>query len=231
MAYTTTAEFYDSISSKYQEVYGHCQDHIQFVHQALELLAPHASVLDVGCGSGEPTARMVAASGRNIHGIDFSPKMISLCRNQVPNGTFEVADVLEYQPASPFDAAMATFSLLNFSHEQMTSLFAKFYGWINPHGYLFIGTLHSDGCQAAPEASGEPNEHGARLTQMRFMGNSAPILLYDDRGWKLLLENAGFEVITTSMALFEPPLEAESDSELHYYIIARKKINDGTDSH
>jgi hypothetical protein len=39
-----------------------------------------------------------------------------------------------------------------------------------------------------------------------------------------MLEGAGFEVVDTDMHVFEPPPDAKSDPEPHYFIIARKVV-------
>ena len=224
MPSTSASEFYDSIGIKYQEAYGHCPDHIDFLSAALELLAPNTTVLDVGCGTGKPTASMIVGSGRKVHGIDFSPKMISICRQQIRGGSFEQADILAYDTETTFDAIMAFYSLLNFSHEQMTCIVANLYKWTKPGGYLFIGTLHPDGFQADPDKPNAEDSNGTRHIRNRFMGSLAPILLYTEPGWRMLLEGAGFEILSTSKATFEPPKESGSETELHMYITARRAV-------
>ncbi|MCJ1369936.1 hypothetical protein MMC20_001148 [Loxospora ochrophaea] len=223
MSSTSASEFYDSLGMRYEQAYGHCPDLHAFIDEALNFVPPYASILDVGCGTGKPTASMVVASGRKLHGIDFSSKMVSLSCQQVPGGSFEQADILSYQPQSPFDAVVAIFSLLNFSHAQMTSIIAGFHNWIKPRSYLFIGTLHPDRYPPGQDESNMVNKDGTRHVRNRFMGHEANILLYTEHGWKLLLEKAGFEIITTSKAFFEPPPEAGCDTELHYYLIARRQ--------
>src|SRR5215212_4178979 len=47
------------------------------------LLPPGASILDLGCGSGEPIARHLIESGFDVSGVDASPTLISLCRTRL----------------------------------------------------------------------------------------------------------------------------------------------------
>jgi SAM-dependent methyltransferase len=49
------------------------------------LLPPGASVLDIGCGHGEPIARYLIEQGFDVSGIDTSPTLISLCRSRFPD--------------------------------------------------------------------------------------------------------------------------------------------------
>ena len=102
-----------------------------------------AIVLDIGCGTVKPTASMIVDSGSKVHGIDFSSGMISICREQVSKGFFEQADILDYQPSSRFDAVIATFSLLSFSHAQMISIIGNIFQWVKPGGYFFYWSIAS----------------------------------------------------------------------------------------
>ena len=42
------------------------------------------TVLDLGCGSGEPIARYLIEQGRRVTGVDASPGLIALCRERFP---------------------------------------------------------------------------------------------------------------------------------------------------
>ncbi|KAF2110571.1 S-adenosyl-L-methionine-dependent methyltransferase [Lophiotrema nucula] len=225
MVYTSSSKFYDSLGMRYEKAYGHCLDHIEFVKKALEMLSPGASVLDTGCGTGKPTASMVINSGRQLHGIDFSPVMISICHQQVPGGTFEQADMLDWVALVPFDAAISTFALLNFPHAQMSSIIANHYDWIKPNGYFFIGTLLPDNMTPDPDpvdATANGDANAPNRYRSLFMGSEATIYLYNEQGWEALLKKAGFEVLETSTARFDPPKESGSGTEIHYYIVAQR---------
>src|SRR5215471_19312256 len=52
-------------------------------------LARGASVLDVGCGSGQ-LAGAVADAGYGVLGVDASPPMVELARSHAPRAQFEI---------------------------------------------------------------------------------------------------------------------------------------------
>jgi SAM-dependent methyltransferase len=59
----------------------------------LTLLAPQASILDIGCGSGEPIARYFIEKGYEVIGVDSSPTLIDLCKAHFPYREWIVADM------------------------------------------------------------------------------------------------------------------------------------------
>jgi trans-aconitate methyltransferase len=82
----------------------------------MELLAPRAGerILDVGCGTGELTAR-IAASGARVVGLDSSPDMIAAAKARFCNEgaaiEFVVADAANFEFAEPFDAIFSNAAL------------------------------------------------------------------------------------------------------------------------
>jgi 2-polyprenyl-3-methyl-5-hydroxy-6-metoxy-1,4-benzoquinol methylase len=69
-------------------------------------------VLDAGCGEGY-LARVLAARGAQVTGIDISPRLIELARAKDPGGDYRVADLSQPVPgtAGCFDAAASYLAL------------------------------------------------------------------------------------------------------------------------
>ena len=219
MAVTLTSNFFDELGMKYEEAFGHNPGLIEFIKLSLALLPEHASVLDVGCGTGKPTCGMIADSGRQIHGIDNSATMIALSRKQVPGGFFEEISMFDFQPKAPFDAVFATFSFFNLANE-LGPLMKRINNWIVPNGYFFIGTMAVDDFEA--ESTVIDKDPSAKYISAKFMGITASTLLYTKQGYRSLLHQAGFDILKTATVPFQAPEEAMCDLEPHYYITARK---------
>ncbi|KAI9649901.1 hypothetical protein NHQ30_002485 [Ciborinia camelliae] len=219
------ADFYDNLGMRYEKSFGHDEGLIEFVTESLNLLpaGPNTAVLDIGSGTGMPTSNLVVRSGRKLHGIDFSPIMVELSKRQVPGGTFELTNMLELSPASPypFQGAFAIFSLFHFTREEMDKVAGKWAQWIAPGGYLFIGTMVAEDFPTEPQMFDEDGEC-ARGIEHTFMGKRIGNLMYTRQGWVNLLRKVGFEVVKTEMIPLQAPLDAECDLEPHYYITARK---------
>jgi trans-aconitate 2-methyltransferase len=67
-------------------------------------------ILDVGCGTGQLTAR-ISASGARVVGIDSSGEMIRQARANFPQGEFRVADVTNFSLGERFDAVFSNAAL------------------------------------------------------------------------------------------------------------------------
>ncbi|KAG4025907.1 hypothetical protein MFRU_048g00190 [Monilinia fructicola] len=213
-------KFYDSISNRYDKYYAHDPGLLAFIKSSLELLPADASVLDIGCGTGIPTSRSVVQSGRRLHGIDFSPGMISLARTNVPGGTFELANMLDYTPSEEYDGAFAIFSLFHFTREEMKGLVGRLRGWVKEGGGLFIGTVLAEDMVGTREEMYDDERLSAQNVPHKFMGQVGEYLMYTRKGWEKLLGDNGFEILKTERVDFLPL--AECDEEPHFWITARR---------
>jgi len=78
----------------------------------VDLLAPQKGerILDLGCGSGQLTAK-IAEAGAIVVGLDSSPEMIAEARAKVTGGTFRLGDAAEFTVEQPFDAVFSNAAL------------------------------------------------------------------------------------------------------------------------
>jgi ubiquinone/menaquinone biosynthesis C-methylase UbiE len=105
-------------------------------------LAPHAHVLDVGCGIGG-AARHIATSGNRVTGIDLTPEYIETAKalsHRTGSGEllhFEVANALSmpFENAT-FDAAITLHAAMNISDR--LSLYAEMARLVKSSGVLGV---------------------------------------------------------------------------------------------
>jgi SAM-dependent methyltransferase len=71
---------------------------------------PGEEILDIGCGTGQLTAR-IAESGATVTGFDSSPQMISEAGAHFPQVRFFVADVRTWSPSQAYDAVFSNAAL------------------------------------------------------------------------------------------------------------------------
>lgn len=108
-------------------------------------LQPQQRLLDVACGSGE-LARLAAAAGAEVVGIDASPAMISAASEHSPERlAFRVLDAAEIATdpqlaESSFDAASCVLALMNI--ERLDDTIAGIGRVLKPGGRAVIAILH-----------------------------------------------------------------------------------------
>jgi 2-polyprenyl-3-methyl-5-hydroxy-6-metoxy-1,4-benzoquinol methylase len=73
----------------------------------LALIPCGGTILDIGCGSGEPIARHVVQRGYRVTGIDSSETLIALCRQRMPDNDWHVADMRRLSLGARFDGLIA----------------------------------------------------------------------------------------------------------------------------
>lgn len=99
-------------------------------------------VLDVGCGSGIYTKRLVE-KGCLVTGVDISGKMLELAQEKLPDVCFVQSSVYRLPfPENKFDMAfsMATFEFV----EEFEAAFFEMKRVVKPGGQIFIGTINGD---------------------------------------------------------------------------------------
>ena len=220
----STAEFFSSLGSKYEDAFGHDAGLLAFIREALLHLPPSSVVLDVGCGTGKPVASSLAAAGHRVIGIDLSDTMVELSRKAVPSGSFEVADMRDYVPKEQVNAVFSILSHLQMGREGIEEMVGKWARWLEVGGLLMICTLPAEDCEhRGPNAGYDADGRCARNLEFRFMGGTATGTAFTREGWRVLLEEKGFSIVHTNTEVFVPPEEAQCDPEPHYYIIAKKE--------
>jgi SAM-dependent methyltransferase len=109
----------------------------------LELVLDNGErVVELGCGTGVPVAKWIAARF-DYTGIDASEGMLEIARRHVPAGTFVQADMesVTFERGS-LGAVIAFYSVIHVPRERHAALFAAIASWLRPGG-MFVASLHS----------------------------------------------------------------------------------------
>jgi trans-aconitate methyltransferase len=99
-----------------------------FLKTFISLMPARRSVLDIGCGTGEPIDRYLVANGCDVTAIDASPSMIALAKKHFPQLNFTVMDMRKLSIDRKFDGLLAWnsfFHLDQHSQNQMFPIFRK----------------------------------------------------------------------------------------------------------
>jgi SAM-dependent methyltransferase len=139
------------------------------------LLSPGASVLDIGCGSGEPVARYLIDQGFAVDGVDSSPTLITLCRERFPQRSWHLADMRALALEATFDGLLAWNSFFHLTHEDQRRMFPIFKRHASPGAALMFtsGAAHGEAIglyrdEPLYHASLAPEEYRTLLQSIGF---------------------------------------------------------------
>jgi SAM-dependent methyltransferase len=149
-----------------------------WIERFAAVLDPGATVLDIGCGSGEPIAVDLAGRGHPVTGIDSSPEMIALFRANLPDEVAEVADMRSLSLDSRSGGLVAWDSLFHLAPQEQRLMFPVFRDHALPGAPLLFTSGPAFG-EAIGTLEGEPLYHAS---------------LGPDE-YRLLLGRNGFDVV------------------------------------
>jgi SAM-dependent methyltransferase len=157
------------------------------------LLEPGASILDVGCGFGEPVTKVLVEQGFDVYGVDASARMVEAFRARFPHVPIQCTSVEAMDFADgTFDAVVAWGLIFLLPAETQPLAIARIAQVLKPGGRLLL------------TASREPHRWHAGTTDLpsESLGEEAYERLIAANG--LVLE--GFD----------------SDEGENFYFLARK---------
>lgn len=125
-----------------------------------EGLPQGATILDLGCGSGEPLAAALIADGFRLTGIDVSPRLIELCRQRFPEHDWQVGDMRALPPLGRYAGILAWHSFFHLDFEAQRRMFPVFSILAAPGASLMFTSGPSHGV-AMGTFEGEPLHHAS----------------------------------------------------------------------
>ncbi|MFF7280745.1 class I SAM-dependent methyltransferase [Streptomyces griseorubiginosus] len=199
------AVVFDALGLTYEKAFARSEAHLASLDWLLERLAPGSRVLDVGSGTGRPTASTLADAGHEVLGVDVSPVMVDLAARQVPRATFRLADIRELPlEEGEFDAVCVYFSLLQMSRAEQSQVLGRLARALRPGGSLVLATVPADVEDLAIEFMGQP----VRATSFAAEDVVA------------LVRGAGFVVEFEQVVEFTPD-HPEGAAEPHLFVYGR----------
>ena len=97
-----------------------------YIERFLSHLPQGASVLDLGCGGGDPVALYIAAQGFRVTGVDSSPTLLSLAQSRMPEREWIVGDMRSLALGRRFDGILAWDSFFHLSYDDQRAMFDVF---------------------------------------------------------------------------------------------------------
>ena len=140
-----------------------------------------------------------------VHGVDISGEQIARARSNVPNATFEQADIEHYAaPAGSYDAVVAFYSLIHVPREKHPDVVRRIGDWLRPGG-IFVASfgVHDDPGTVEADWLGAP----------MFFSH------FDERATVALIRAAGFGIVSATV-IDEPEHDGTS---AFLWVVARRR--------
>lgn len=207
---TGQAEAFDAIGDRYDEAFPHKEGQIEAGGWLTASLPEGARVLDLGCGTGLPTARQLSDAGLRVTGIDLSAGMLDLARRNVPGAEFVRADIADLGDGGPlaagsFAGVTAFFALLMLPRKEIPGALRAVHELLEPGGLLALSMVEAD----------------VDDMQIPFLGHTIRVSGYLRDELRHVVTDAGFEVVKEESYAYAP---ASSDvpPELQLFLYCRR---------
>ncbi|MFF3463750.1 class I SAM-dependent DNA methyltransferase [Streptomyces sp. NPDC001984] len=190
---TGQAEAFDALGNRYDEAFPHKEGQVAAAEWLVESLPAGSRVLDLGCGTGLPTARRLADSGLKVVGVDLSGGMVALARENVPGAEFHQVDIADLRPGGPqdlgrFDGVAAFFSLLMLPRAEIPLALRTVHHLLVPGGLFVLSMVEADLDNFA----------------IPFIGTTVRVSGYLRDDLRDVVEKAGFEIVGEDSYSYAP---------------------------
>lgn len=195
---------YDKVAHEYARLEGEVEwPRMRWLKKLLNKLQPGSSVLDLGCGSGDP-ADIELSKEHKVTGVDISRTQINLACQNVPTGHFIHGDAgsVEFSKES-YDAVISFYTLEHIPRKEHETILRRIYRWLKDGGFLLISIEAGD----FEDVMGE------------WLGVPMFISCFDPETMKKMVIDAGFELIDTAIEI-----QVEQNNDVPFlWLLAHKR--------
>jgi demethylmenaquinone methyltransferase/2-methoxy-6-polyprenyl-1,4-benzoquinol methylase len=129
-------------------------------HAALESFKPAGDVLELACGTGLWTERLIR-DATSVTAVDGSPEMLELCRSRVADScvSWVQADLFAWEPKRTYDVCFFGFWLSHVPEERFEAFWAKARRAVGSDGRaFFVDSLRHELASAVDHTLPEPDD-------------------------------------------------------------------------
>ncbi|RKS09142.1 methyltransferase family protein [Nocardiopsis sp. Huas11] len=201
------ASAYDHIGEHYDEAFPHKDIQVKSTRALIDRLPRGARVLDVGCGTGVPTAQSLTEAGLSVTGVDISPVMLDIARRNVPEAEFAQVDLVDLSPEQwgTYDAVVAYFALLHLPRAHVPHALSILRSMLEPDGWFMLSMVEAD----------------VDDLPIPFLGHHVRVTGYFRDDLRGLLTEAGFTINEEETASYAPS-SAQADPEIQLFFTCRR---------
>ncbi len=135
------------------------------------LVPPGESVLDLGCGAGEPIARFLIERGYDVCGVDFAEPMLAIARVRFPNACWISGDMRQLDLGRLFGGIVGWDSFFHLTQEEQRAVIPILARHLTHGGALLLTVGPSEG-EVTGTVEGETVYHASlsRAEYERLLG-------------------------------------------------------------
>ena len=163
--FSASAEYYDLIYSTFKDY----EAEAARIAQLLRRLNPLCrTVLDVACGTGEH-ARLLAADGFAVDGLDVDAAFVRMARGKHPAGRFFEADMSDFDLPGRYDAVTCLFSSIAYLRtlDRVAGALKCFREHLSPGGVIVVEPWFAPGVLDPERVARNAGEaDGVRVTRV-----------------------------------------------------------------
>lgn len=199
------AHNYDQIAERYADWTAASRNDPRgrYMEILMAALPEGASVLELGCGSGNLTTRRLAERFV-VTGVDISARQIALAQQHARNARFIHADMTTLNlPTASFDAVASFYAISHVPREEHPTLLRAVERWLRPGG-VFMATM------GAGPSEGEVEED--------WLGAPMYFSHYDAETNRHLVQKAGMQIERASVEM----TDEDGEQVPFLWIVARK---------
>ncbi|NIZ61239.1 SAM-dependent methyltransferase [Sedimentitalea sp. CY04] len=133
----------------------------------IKLVPKHGSILDLGCGAGDPIGSYFIKQGHRVVGLDASSNMIEMAREINPHGDWRHGDMRHLDLPERFHGIIGWNSFFHLTRDEQRKALPEIARHLHPEGALLLTVGPNEGevtgCVGDDpiyHASLSPNEYG-----------------------------------------------------------------------
>jgi cyclopropane fatty-acyl-phospholipid synthase-like methyltransferase len=182
---------YDAIGRRYHDWSHAGSTRLRFARELSDRLAPGSTLVDLGCGPGDPATRLLSER-HLVVGVDLSVVQLRIARQLAPEALLVRADISRFaiRPTT-LDAVASFYALGHLPPDRHGPLLAAVAQWLRPGGVLVT---------SAPLSADESVEDGWLGVPMFFGGVGVDATVAAAAGAGLVVERAEHVVENDSRA-------------------------------
>lgn len=118
------------------------------------------TLLDMGCGGGDPVAKYFINQGVRVTGVDSSPSFIRLCKSRFPDHEWLLGDMRNFSVEKKFHGVIAWDSFFHLSPTDQRNFLQGVGDYLVPGGALMFTCGYEDGVRIG-DMNGDPLYHAS----------------------------------------------------------------------